>query len=1696
MNRYSKKDKLDNKLNIHKKHLIFAISLVILLIISLVPYNMIFTEADTSSDMLQGMNIDEQGEGSIENTTLNITEPTDVKDEVINTVTNEVNNDTTNETTNEVTNTTKVKDDEKIENSVSNKVTNTVTNTVTNGKTDKVIENTISKDSVIENTVSYDKVALLNDGTSLIDDPAPLADATLTATLWDTNQYAAGTGTALSETGVEITGWDYETSKYLQIDPGVPADGNTYVVSVILPEEFYIVATELALPAGYQKVDFEKNEDIVINDTTNITLNKYSGTAKYTLNNMGVSGTIQIEMGYDVRLWDKKAGSSITSENVYPILVTLSKIATDGTETELKRVYVSKATAGVVNNDSFSMTSLIEGETASTSSPTVAKDKTVQIHYGVNDNSGTARYKYYPSVSMVINLPYYTDANGTKHYLPVDLSSLSLGNIVSTSYTVDSSLLETSATIKVNIVNAYWKTGSVFKLQLGPLTEELLALDVNDYRFIGGKITITFDSRNGTKNLSYTSGSINTIIYQKENLEKVTISGTDKGVTLVERPDEAVSLLGGCYISNGGTGDSCGKNISVVFDNQNTNKIKVTTYNTFADTIQEYILINYTLVDDDGNKVYLDASGNRVSEGTEGAIGEWTYNMKNSYYAKTTTKTNLRNKLTRAMLPEAQRGYYFKTIDYRLEQVAASASLIAPSAAATLSGAGNFIGYVDDVNGTHGEVITSTFVVKSDNTSIADLNKTVKTTLQTTSNPTFTIEGLSMNKTSIQAGESVVASGNINAVTYPYGNSTWIKRITLAVILPKDVSVNEQSITLKYSTGSKPITGFTVENNDLGNGNVLWKILLPENVYVGAANENLGNLSTGLTINFNMQLDTAYTMNGATLFAKDIFFAAAYKQSNSASGSYAWSKYTDIYDLNQNGSTTDGIAGARSTTATSCQVVSQTATLDISDSISIERQGVVTQESNEDIILSENDIVNYNLDVGCFSGGRAEGFSYYIPVPKTTSVIDNFLIDASSTEMFDFDLKDAVTVTGSDIFKIEYAFEEGLSYTAVQEFTTWYTAEQIEADDTLLFENVSMIKLTVKDEGIQNGDESRITAKFVYGGTDYLPDVGMENIWHSGGFYKHINSDRESAGNFATDGAKVIVDYVLDEFEPIVLTAAKNMIPIIPGNTNSGVLARTNFPTFKNEHTFSVTNVETYNVDLQSKEYILANTDMPGIEANRTFAITVKLDNGNEVDILSTASATPIKVGSIQKNSSPEFTFNIYNANAITDNSQTRYIIVTLESDAGLTIKQRININREIAGASDPKSAIVAGERYLTFDDTSDSVTISQDSAFTAQFIVEYIPDIYSAQKLIFSNSLPSGTRIILENLTDEANPTYWYYKVGLLGTTTIDFEDFICMGKTGTEKYTLPTGIDMINEKNLVLVDFSNCSNYLSEGTYNVKMMLTGQNNVDDFDSGNLNFTIKNKSEYSLNDISNTNIGEEFEVGYNINLTGGANSKYEGRKLSLVISALNNVPEDLSLTYLNTVYYLNSKDEFIIPLGDIVNPSTNLKFVMNSNMVPENDVTYDFEVALWVSATANHEAPKLGEKIGTKEFTVSQKSTIKPSLKVKSMDTRIIHRNDLSKTHTSTYEYIPVNGCSVTVELQQKIGTAYQKVTDRLNQVNNTTEHNMGMFNLSPSSGNNTIEFKLSTATSNHTYRLVYKVYDSEGNILLNVPYNFIVVD
>ena len=57
--------------------------------------------------------------------------------------------------------------------------------------------------------------------------------------LYDNELYAdGGNGVALTEEGVDITGWDYQSSKFLQVDVSLHATTNDiHVVEIELPKE-------------------------------------------------------------------------------------------------------------------------------------------------------------------------------------------------------------------------------------------------------------------------------------------------------------------------------------------------------------------------------------------------------------------------------------------------------------------------------------------------------------------------------------------------------------------------------------------------------------------------------------------------------------------------------------------------------------------------------------------------------------------------------------------------------------------------------------------------------------------------------------------------------------------------------------------------------------------------------------------------------------------------------------------------------------------------------------------------------------------------------------------------------------------------------------------------------------------------------------------------------------------------------------------------------------------------------------------------------------------------------------------------------------------------------------------------------------------------------------------------------------------
>ncbi|MBP3596087.1 MAG: hypothetical protein J6J60_01620 [Clostridia bacterium] len=1501
----------------------------------------------------------------------------------------------------------------------------------------------------------------------------------LNAIISDSSEYT--NPVSLTTEGIDISNWKYNTSKYLQINPQILDDDYTYAVTIELPKELYVVGTEIELPSGFSDVEFTKNENIDVNNGQVYEVKPFSGKLEYTLDTTVTSATIQLELKYDEVLWDKQENSIITQEGIKPITIKLLRMESDNNITVIKEVSVKKATADIGQNIQPNIYYLQSDTTEVLNQPVIlSQDIAPRLKVLFSTELDNISW-YYDKLVIKVELPYYEDESGNKNYLEIDTTKLNLIAFSDPEYIVDTAT-EGISTITIN--KPYFSSGEFVQIYFKTLKDELLDSNQTQYIFSKGKIEAFADSITQNKNIKIYSKDVENITIQTNTYEDVNFLNDFMYTEIAKnKPDEVVARLGGFYLRNTGTKKSCLKQVIQEFDIKNTNDIKVTNINLSTDRIQEFVNIEYTLVDEDGNQVYFDDKGNVVTNINDNVNSSWNISIKNDNYNETGTHKTV--SLSRKQLIESHRNYFFKTIKYELKEIRANDNLFSVDAQ---TGSGNFYGYIQFDENSYSDIQSKMTILSPNNEEIDDISTTAIIYLTEKLKFGAFFNNLSISENAIVAGESFRLQGELEVLPYPYGSATWLKDIVIGLVLPNGISLNEQGVKIE-PINNQEITDLVIDTKDLGNNNTLWTIKYPSSTYIGYYDETLSYLEGRKSTKFNIQIDTDAALNSTSVQLNNILYAAGINQTNVADGQYSYTKAIDTYDLNENNIMDDDIIGINLADTINCQIIAKSEILDIKSSVILNTDGNIGEEKNEITTITEKDFVIYNVDIKNLNGGIATDFEGFIPICKNNLGRDKYLIKSEINDSYDFKLQGPATLTGNNNFTLSYTFEDGLTYETAKTCSTWYSEETINNDDTLLWENVTMIKVTANSQ-IENLNETRISLNLRYGGREYLSEVGMKNIWKSSYYYSYNINDRITNGNYSTNEVSVSLSHTMNSRD-ITLTAAKNMKPLISGNTNNCIMGIT---TLKKEQNIYIDNVETYNVELKNKDYILNNLNLPGADANTNFAITAQLSNQTEKSVLSDSQNLPISIGKIEKNTELSISYKIYNANALSENTLIRYIVVTLKSDNGLTIKQKININRELAEAENPQSSIILGKNYILFDEINSNINITENSALTAQYVIDYIPNNYNEKKISFSNMLPINTKMILINATDSENMLYWYYNV-LNSTNEIDLMDFIEMGKTSENTYTYPTGVDILKEKYLLILDFSKCSEVI-QGETIVKMVYSGDN-VSDFYSTELKFTQNSNRTFSLNaETTELNFGKNITINYETIAPSVSESNYIGRKLSLVINVPEELPNDSYIISDEMNYYLNANRQFIIPLKDVSEETGSITLNLNSKKLPLEFVSYECNCELWISATANGSTPLSGEKVSEIKITFEKEEQPNPALKIVEMDKRTLIKDDLTTPRNIIFDYKQGKNCTIELELQKKDGTTYQKITNKLNKVNDTTEHNNGIFDISAINGNNIIICNLSTETESGTYRFVLRVKDENNNKLLEIPYNFIVLD
>lgn len=1484
--------------------------------------------------------------------------------------------------------------------------------------------------------------------------------------------------------------WDFDKGAALYISLNNLDVDKVYQLVITMDPIVYVPVTQLPYPSG-ATTTFTKNQDLSINGNRTYILNTFSGKIVYTFNS-GADKTMQIDnfklqLSYDEVLWHKLKNQKINLNDSDLIKIELI----EGTSNLLDYKALKEASSSKSFDNNFISSNKLKTSNQNIYMPnpvTGRLDDIIDWKFNVSAYD-TYAGQYYKKFTIEIDIPKI-EIDGVYYYIQYDLNKFEAmcqynGTLDKSYYSITST--EDKLIFELN--DFYFKNKGIMNGEFTFPQDEIFKTTADEFQFNGNfKVYINDNESSPIINKSFVAilNTVNNSIFQKYVLDSGTVAAD------IKMSDYTIKL-GGLGLTNVGTKSNRLK-FSYLFDNNlsNDETILVTTMQLIPDYSSQKLEIKYSLMNDDSEIVWFDSSGNIVPEGTIGATQYWTISITNPYYNKSKSSSH-RILFTRSMLEIASHkadNLYFRSIEYIHAGFDTNELHWNNNSSSSYTGApGTFWGHIKATSA--GKLIYSEVKIYEENSSGYFVENTdVSTTLITRTYDSYEIPiGLNnpvVSTTSVEAGDSFSLSGKAFVVNYPYSKCNVINTedspLILAFKLPIGVMINTSGTSFTNEKGTVDLPFKTPVQKPLDDEYNLWIIELEGGYEIGYATEDLKALPNGSSINFNVEFTTALTTASSTIFFQTSTFLTAKNYTNTAGGSNRFFKEYDQYDINGNSKTTDsvGVFHSQNHANVSIQIIDRIAQLDIEANYSLNGSSIYMQEGS---ISNKDDILSYNLMINCLDGGTAEDFVYYIPIVKSNSIIDNELI---FTAEFSYKLSEEVYVYNSlpdNGVKVLYGFDTDITFEKANSGTvTWY--ETIPVDKTL--NDVTIIKVVAKTARIENGSVSIVTVDMTYNGTqdEYISDAGMVNIWASRGQYKYKIGDRATVGLFSTAKNIAYINYTFDQ-QIIELKTSTGDHSDNVGNDSYIIDA---LHTFKNSQTYKIDSVTTYNAlltsvtDMESTASILT-----GDEANRTFAFYLTLDENSKADI---SASNPI-LGTVSSFASYKLTFEIFNADVISDITTIRHIDIVIKSDNGVTIPVRINIKRELTVIGEVSNSISAGKQYTLFGTTETTVTISKDSAFTAQFSAEnIIPDNYKARKLVFLNLLPQGSTIVLIDLTDSNNIKYYCYEISSSDTNEIDLTNFHLMGSS--TKFSVTTGTTAIVEKYLFIIDIAdeNTLSHGSENTVNLSRVL--KSGVEEKSDTDLVFKTNEIRTYELTGTDNKEIGEEIEVEYTISELTYSDSKYNDRKLSLIITPTSSLSvNDSSIKYNGITYYLNSNHEFIIPLNDVqISGSNKIKFIFQSTTITENEGTCTLSIKLQASATASADKPHLGEQL--EEINLNLHTKTKPSLVVERMSDRWLNKEEIKQPVSITYNVSGVVG-KITVELQTKIGEGYTTDSTLLEAVNGSTTQTSGQFNIT---GSNALRLKFSELITVGNYQLLFTIYDNDGSIIMTIPYRFIVTD
>lgn len=1499
-------------------------------------------------------------------------------------------------------------------------------------------------------------------------DPYAQADPTMAAVIYTNKEYTVQAVDLSS--GAALSGWDEDTNRYLKVSLRDLDQTASYRLVIYTDPAIYATNLDFTNQNWDESQQTVKHGNLSVNKNGKYTPNANSGTTTYYIQTGTTGLDLNLEMNYDWVFWDRSDAAPLgyyaayQGDSTKPLIRAELQRVTDGATVEtLSTLSLSSATAGQIKNTLFisQQQSILAEDSAPTT--TVNADQYVRFRLG-------SFYNFLlKDVTFKVTLPHlvydgtmYSMELAPNHSFPVAGGSAN--------YTVTEETTAEGVNVATFRFTDLYTTSNfrhiAFRLPSDPAAIQTLEQAASSHKFTDGKIEI-YRGEELVKTLSAISidmvrSGINIVEYTNATTtarrNKASISDRDK-----------IQYLDMFAAYNAGTNDSGPITVHAEFDSNNKKAIGVTAMRLMSPK-GSTLTIHYTMVD------------------SEGTVHECPAPLTKK---NTSSNDKFGCLLTREELPAPFNTYHFKTVTYVTTFPAGLQLFDSDNLQSPIRGGGTVWGEVlvdtapSSANRSKnsfyiydgdflGKEFDSSKLVLSASRAVIIQNDTIGNRIASYGiyDPRVSLPGKAAGKSvDIDPGDAAVITAQVRVSEYPYTPKSSISNLRLGLRLPLGVTINraDMSITLANGTevGVENITYTPVAIGDSTEN--FWLIELDPSLEIGFYNERLQALPNGSVLNLSIPIQTELTTLPGHIQVDDVLYVAAYGQGHGVTGgSYKNYRVKDTYGMLgpcEGLSDTYRFVGSCRRDKPENIIVyigAPNAELNITDSFA-------GSESGNRLTMQRYDqTVQYKLDVNCNTGGTVSGFYYYIPVPKANCESTLDFVDKTSGLTLNLTGPADLTFSDSETpLTVLYTTDKDLTYPSAAS-ANWVTADQIPADG---WADVTMMKLMPSDPAatIKNGSTIQVLASFRFDGDEktYAQNTGAQFVWQSKGFYNYNLGVGAIQGTYPTKGVTLDLSYTVPT-QKLTLTAAKDRNPSVPGaekatlNVNDLIGG-----SFVHTPTFSVKNIETV-----GDVTLMASTThfgaMTSAESNTKFAITARLNGGAAKDLIAGSTVPDMAVGA---DGTILFTFELFNGNVITENAQTKKVLLELVGDNGMTVPVEITILRELAAAEPEDPGILGGKQYALFDDIKSSVTVRKNSAITAQFVATLIPKNYHCPVLTVSGD-PTGPLIMID-WTDPGSPKYYQAPIPADGTLTLT--EFQRIGGGGSYVYTAR---DAQVKQSLLFL-------FHEAGSENGSIKLTQAGKESGTISQTLSFTVKNDRGFGLSGGGTTTPGSPVTVNYTTDSaapTGANDSRYQNRELSLILTGTD-LPVDLYLTAGGKAYHRNPYGQFILPLDDIQSAGSGSIAITPVTSVKDPACTLSAE--LWASATDNGSKPHRGQKVAGGVTITLTDPGVSPALKVVSMTDRLIKLSELSEPVTVKVQKANFGqNTKVALTLQVKEGNGYADRAAVLDKQTGLTNGN----------GTDTVELRFNVGTAIGTYRLLFTV--TNGGQTMEIPYNFLVIE